>query len=145
MKNTLKAMMASWVILLATFISANHAFAEASKNPKLKTGTFVTLSESDVVWHKDNVYVIDYNDRYYEVKTDDDGNAIVLCRVNNLADFVQNNGTRYVTRAVPGIYAGPIYQPWFYSPFVVRTPVVVHHYPWYHPHVVVVHKSRKSF
>ena len=116
---------------------ANRAFAEDAKNPKLKEGASIDLNSQDVVWHKGNDYVIAYGTRNYFVKSDDDGNAIVVDRVNNLADFVASNGTVYVTRPIGGVYAGPIYNPWYYSP-----PVIVGAPRYPHRHVVIVHPRR---
>lgn len=138
MKTLLKVLMASLVIFLVSASIANQAFAKDSKNPKLKIGESVDLNSQDVVWHKGNDYVISYGTRNYEVKTDDDGKAVVVDRVNNLADFIQSNGVVYVSRPVPGIYGGPIFYPWYPS-VVVRTPVYVHPRPY---HVVVVHPHR---
>jgi len=137
MRTFLKVIMASWMIFLATASLANGAFAKDAKNPKLKTGTSIDLSTQDVVWHKGSDYVIAYGTRNYLVKTDDDGNAIVVDRVNNLTDFVQSNGAVYVTRPITGVYAGPIYNPWFYTP-----PVIVPYHPRPYRHVVVVHPRR---
>ena len=138
MRTFLKVFMASWMLMLATAFLANGAFAKDAKLPKLKEGTSIDLSTQDVVWHKGNDYVIAYGTRNYLVKTDDDGNAIVVDRVNNLVDFIQSNGTVYVTRPISGIYAGPIYHPWYY------TPTVVVGAPYYHTHrhLVVVHPRR---
>jgi hypothetical protein len=140
MRTIFKVLIASLVVFLASASIANESFAKDSKNPKLKMGTSIDLSSQDVVWHKDNSYVIAYNDRNYLVKTDDDGNAIVVDKVNNLADFIQSNGTVYVTRPISGIYSGPIYYPWYPS-MVVRTPVYVHP-RHYHPVIVRPHRVR---
>jgi hypothetical protein len=137
MRTFLKVMVVSWMIFLATASLANEVFAEDTKNPKLKTGTSIDLSTQDVVWHKGSDYVIASGTHNYLVKTDDDGNAIVVDRVNNLTDFVQSNGAVYVARPITGVYAGPIYNPWFYTP-----PVIVPYHPRPYRHVVVVHPRR---
>jgi len=143
MKRMVRILMVSLVIL---FAAADFSKAATNDdNPKLKIGTSVNLSEQNVLWHKGNDYVIACGKRDYLVKTDDDGNAIVVDRVNNLTDFIQSNGAVYVARPLPGFYGGFYYDPWYWGPsVVVRSPVYIHPYPVPH-HVVVVHPRRTRY
>src|SRR5215467_3124021 len=89
-----------WFAVLLLFAGIeSFSFANTSttsdKEPKYKIGQPIDLNGKDVVWKKGYDVVIESRNRYYLVKKDDAGHAIVVDKIHDLAAFVSSDGNTY--------------------------------------------------
>ncbi|HYV94595.1 MAG TPA: hypothetical protein VE978_22670 [Chitinophagales bacterium] len=126
-------------LMIVAAVSA-YAYADnptAANSGKLRKGEMVDLSTQNIVWQKGDTVVAESGNRYYYLKTDDQGHAMVIRRVHDLSDFVADNySPSHVT-------AGVFWNPWFgfypyypwYSTVVIHEPIFYHRYVVVHPRV----------
>lgn len=126
MRNIMKALIASLVIFLALESASYASVAGEAKVTTKIIGTSVNLSEQNVVWHQGNNYVIEIKDKDYLVKADDDGHAIVVDRIHNLAAFVANPNPVIARTPAPVFWYNP-----YSAPVIVGGFSTIH---FFHPH-----------
>ena len=110
------------------------ALTSANGDGKLKKGDMVDLSTQNIVWQKGDTVVVQSADRYYYVKKDDQGHAIVVRRVHDLTDFVAPD-RRYSYGYAPVVGGSIWFDPWYYSYW--PTTVIVTHPAHFRGHAVV--------
>jgi len=128
-----------WLAMLMLVVgihSFSYARETAANDGKLKKGEQVDLSAQKVVWQKGDTTVVQTGDRYYYVKTDDLGHAIVIKRVHDLATFT-SDAHYYSSNVAIGGYWAPGFGFHPYYPYrsvvFIRQPIIVHRGGGNHP------------
>jgi len=132
-------MVFKWLSAMLLAISI-HSFSyaavtSAGDNGKLKKGDMVDLTTQNIVWQKGDTVVVQSADRYYYVKKDDEGHAIVVRRVHDLTTFVAADNAPYYYGAYAPVRGSIWFDPWYYSYW--PTTVVVTHPVYFRGHAVV--------